>query len=59
MDKLPLELLERIFSEACDDAGQTACALRLLCKSACALVEPFRFRSVAVSSFSLLVNHSG
>ncbi|KZT18064.1 hypothetical protein NEOLEDRAFT_238723 [Neolentinus lepideus HHB14362 ss-1] len=51
MDTLPLELIEHIFSDACCDAGQTACSLRLLCRSSHALVEPLRFRSVAVSSY--------
>ncbi|EPQ58786.1 hypothetical protein GLOTRDRAFT_135851 [Gloeophyllum trabeum ATCC 11539] len=50
LSDLPVELLEQIFLEACHDGGRTACALRLVCRGARALVEPYRFVSVALSS---------
>ncbi|EPQ58783.1 hypothetical protein GLOTRDRAFT_125113 [Gloeophyllum trabeum ATCC 11539] len=50
MDTLPLELIQHILSDACQDAGKTAASLRLVCKSCCALVERYRFRSVAITN---------
>ncbi|KZT23086.1 hypothetical protein NEOLEDRAFT_1136948 [Neolentinus lepideus HHB14362 ss-1] len=50
MDSLPNELLEAIFSEALLDGGRTACCLRLVSKSMRALIEPFRFYRVELTS---------
>ncbi|EPQ58787.1 hypothetical protein GLOTRDRAFT_125116 [Gloeophyllum trabeum ATCC 11539] len=49
LDGIPGELLEQIFEYAFQDGGRTACAMRLVSKLTCALVEPFRFLSVVLS----------
>ncbi|TFK49699.1 hypothetical protein OE88DRAFT_1736688 [Heliocybe sulcata] len=53
MDRLPYELLEAIFSEALMDGGRSACNLRSVSKSMCALMEPFRFYHIAGIQWSI------
>ncbi|KZT18323.1 hypothetical protein NEOLEDRAFT_192097 [Neolentinus lepideus HHB14362 ss-1] len=48
MNALPSELLDLIFSDALRDGGRTACRLRLVSKSFCTLMEPYRFYAVDV-----------
>ncbi|TFK50787.1 hypothetical protein OE88DRAFT_177560 [Heliocybe sulcata] len=48
MRELPNELLQCIFSLSCYDGGQTACALRCVCRRFRDGMEKYRFQSVAL-----------
>jgi len=52
MDSLAIELLDQIFCLACSDGGGTACSLRQVSRHFCAVMQRYRFRTVAVSGCS-------
>jgi hypothetical protein len=54
MDRLPPEILTRIFEPVCTDGGKTVNALRVQSRSICAAANLHRFRVVAVAGIDAL-----
>ena len=50
LEYLPPELLQQIFTYACTDGGNTGRSLSLVSRYISAVVRPFRFQSVALTS---------